>query len=581
MSEAPNQLSADTAQQSPEAYVEAIRAFSQLSQDEHLSCGGHYRELALLFQPPSLASTTAAYSATGNSVSDSFCFVTAVEISQLESGEQQRQVRELSSPRAFSSAPQIGPNCSQLIFLKGYPSHDWLRTLGATFRVDPEFWRRHHALGSSQNIEYHDLPPLRSFSSRTAQLRINTIFNRHDAVTRQEVETWRVESFDRVRRHHVDVERNSSVGDSIVRQIHAHSESIFTIEQNISCTIVTKNGGWAALVWQDIGKPLSSSIIDSDNHGPGHNHVRKRADFCVPIIQHTPKAALYEYRPAAGGSANSLLGSPLRNGPGTMEPRTGSATQSSSFLPAQYGKSLKLSAMRASPLYALSDVFRHSACSSNQKVNMLHIHADEALRRAHRDESLSLADLRFIKKVLDDHAAYLREVIAFLEGATAAWIIQQPQLEQAASSLGVVGASSTNGKKAGAGAGEKKMISDVTETTQRELFEDFRHLLHRVEKLADRCKDGTDIILSGAQLRESQKAIDQAEEVKMLTKLVFIFAPLSFLTSVFGMNFVAPSWRVGVGVFFAGSVLLAICLSMIMYQSPRLLAKKISSYLST
>jgi hypothetical protein len=84
--------------------------------------------------------------------------------------------------------------------------------------------------------------------------------------------------------------------------------------------------------------------------------------------------------------------------------------------------------MRTSPLYALGDVFRHCACSSIQIVNMLHQRVGEALRAAHRPESLSLAGLRFNKEVLDNHAAWysivfctVREEMDFSGIATWYW----------------------------------------------------------------------------------------------------------------------------------------------------------------
>jgi hypothetical protein len=32
-----------------------------------------------------------------------------------------------------------------------------------------------------------------------------------------------------------------------VRQIHMHSESVYTVEQHLSCTVVQKNNGWAGM----------------------------------------------------------------------------------------------------------------------------------------------------------------------------------------------------------------------------------------------------------------------------------------------------------------------------------------------
>ncbi|KAB5584717.1 hypothetical protein GE09DRAFT_1067956 [Coniochaeta sp. 2T2.1] len=45
------------------------------------------------------------------------------------------------------------------------------------------------------------------------------------------------------------------------------------------------------------------------------------------------------------------------------------------------------------------------------------------------------------------------------------------------------------------------------------------------------------ILMNAAAIDESQKAIAQAEGVAKLTTLAFFFVPLSFTTSIFGMNF--------------------------------------------
>lgn len=216
--------------------------------------------------------------------------------------------------------------------------------------------------------------------------------------------------------------------------------------------------------------------------------------------------------------------------------------------------------MRASPLYALGDIFRHSACSSNQMVNMLMGRVEDALRASYLDrhEGLSLKDLRFIKNVLDEHSAYLEEVVWFLQSGVSAWLSPQPTSnfpQHTNQSMNMESSATYN--KSGMG---NKRLSGAIDATQIELLEDYRCLLRRCQRLAARCKDGTDIIINGAALRESQRGIEQAEEVKLLTKLVFLFAPLSFVTSIFGMNFVDLSVKQGLAALVTVAVFLLIAL---------------------
>ncbi|QYS95326.1 hypothetical protein H0G86_002619 [Trichoderma simmonsii] len=524
-----------------DAYSEAVKAFSERSQDDHLLCGIHYRDLALLLHPsplPNLPSDPTLIIAEQTTTAG---YVTVIDLQKVTLPDRQQSEvssrRELSTPKDFLDGPQINADRSQLIFLNGYPSREWVMTLGGTFRIDPEFWRRSQSF--LHHRKYHDLPPLPSFSQRTFHLQVSTIFNRDVPITRERVDSLRVDGWGEIWSHHVNLERQGAVGESIRRQLHAYSESIYSIEQYISCTLVTKNGGWAVVIWLDIGKSTGDCF----------------PDCCTPIIQPTTNAALHfsSRSVSPGRTSSSAL---------FLDPHhaTQSTTQSSRHLSSQYGQSLKVALMRASPLYALGDIFRHSACSSNQMVNMLMGRVEDALRASYLDrhEGLSLKDLRFIKNVLDEHSAYLEEVVWFLQSGLSAWLSPQPtsNFPQHTNQSMNMESSATNNKS---GMGNKK-LSGAIDATQIELLEDYRCLLRRCQRLAARCKDGTDIIINGAALRESQRGIEQAEEVKLLTKLVFLFAPLSFVTSIFGMNFVDLSVKQGLAALLTVAVFLLIAL---------------------
>lgn len=71
---------------------------------------------------------------------------------------------------------------------------------------------------------------------------------------------------------------------------------------------------------------------------------------------------------------------------------------------------------------------------------------------------------------------------------------------------------------------------------QASLDKNYTFLIHRCQKLLARCEAGSSILVSAAQLIEAQKGISQARQVQGLTKLAFIFVPLSFVAGLFGMN---------------------------------------------
>ena len=67
---------------------------------------------------------------------------------------------------------------------------------------------------------------------------------------------------------------------------------------------------------------------------------------------------------------------------------------------------------------------------------------------------------------------------------------------------------------------------------------DFEFLLSRYRQLSLHSQDAISILVSATSLAESQKQITLATQVTKLTILATIFLPLSYCTSIFGMNFV-------------------------------------------
>ena len=555
--------------QNPDAYIEEIKSFSDRSQDDYLLCGVHYQHIARFFR------NSISDDGTSTPSGQSELPLNFVTVLDFAGGKDAITTRELATPQEYVDAPTINAYHSQILFLKGYPSGKWLKTLGATFRVDPEFWRRH--LAFLQHRDFYDLPPLPSFTNRIVQLRLTTIFTRHAAITRRAVEIARAEGPAHLRRHHLDLERGGRVGESIIRRLDVISEDTFTVEQHISCTIAAKNGGWAgkraapaeiiatlltmltvALVWLDSGKPLSSHTTDS--WIGGHGTLIRGPNSCLPAIQHPAKIALRASESIRPRATNSQATPGARSSPVPLE-GLHSVTQSATLFPAQYGVGLQAAHTHSTPLYAIADVFRLAACSSNQFSHLLRSRVDEALRNTPGDESLCLADLRFIKGILDDHLDYLQEVIIFFEGGLDAWSLPRSSV------TGAGAASSNSGKQA---ASEIKS-DELTKTTRADLLADFQAISRRMRALAQRCMEGTNTILNGAMLRESQKAIDQAEEVKLLTKVVFVFAPLSFVCSTLSMQFVDLSWPVGLGVFLGLAFsLLATLMPFLLRRSTRI-----------
>ncbi|KAJ5259308.1 hypothetical protein N7478_012289 [Penicillium angulare] len=100
-----------------------------------------------------------------------------------------------------------------------------------------------------------------------------------------------------------------------------------------------------------------------------------------------------------------------------------------------------------------------------------------------------------------------------------------------------------------------RIDSDVTDEESSESGSDIEidldKLLKDVEKVTERLRVTSASLTSNMALLESRKSIDEAHAVARLTELAFIFIPLSFSTSVFGMQIEQFANHVPIGNFFA------------------------------
>lgn len=232
----------DADHQTAAAYVEAISTHAKRLQEEHLLCGTNFRDLARFLSLPAAGTNNGQLRVAGGKQTWPHAFATCIYL-EPDQSPTAKEFAGSTGPQDFLRGPQLKSGSAQLLFLRGFPSPEWLRVLGAQLRIDPEFFRQH--LGFLQRKDFYDIPALPSFSRNLLQLRVTTIFTRQAAITQQAVQLGRRRSVEDVRKHQVQLEQNAAVGDSIVRQFSIHNENTFTIEQNISCCVVKKNGGWA------------------------------------------------------------------------------------------------------------------------------------------------------------------------------------------------------------------------------------------------------------------------------------------------------------------------------------------------
>jgi CorA-like Mg2+ transporter protein len=287
-----------------------------------------------------------------------------------------------------------------------------------------------------------------------------------------------------------------------------------------------------AIIWLDNGLDLTegqTSWLSSSSQTDG----QKWQTRYLPIIQHKPNGAFKRrpYRRAAGTNAS---GSPAS-----------SLCQSSSLLHLDYGRDLDRHAIAADAFYSLNEVFKFAAFSESQFLNMLDSKLVEELnpKSMLQNEHLTLSNTFYFQRALERHICRIKENIESIENrGLQDWPkhnLEDRQREKVDAAAGI-------------------------------LLRDYKDLLRRAEDLYDRCNKGTQIMMSNASIRESQKAIVQAEEVTKLTRLAFIFIPLSFLCSFFGMNFKQlGTGTLSIWIWFATSapaVIMALLLLELRFQ---------------
>lgn len=318
------------------------------------------------------------------------------------------------------------------------------------------------------------------------------------------------------------VGRNLSASQSIVRAYHVLDKHHFAIEQQDSICLGLTEKGWTVVIWTDTGKPLNA-----DQRGPWASTLRSNQyagrETFLPWVQSHSFAALH---------AASMSIAQDRRPKQEME-------QSASLLHLDYAKILDKQGMAQDPFYALHELIMCCANSEVQFLNAIEMKINANMAREFMpDHTISPANMIYFQGLLDKHAESLRRTtMAISSRDDSGW--PRPS---------------------------DPMMSRKHAKLAHTLVQDYEALLRRTETLSNRCKGRLQILLSRAGIVESNKAIEQAKVVTKLTRLAFVFIPLGFVSSFFGMN-LAPFNRepaFGLWLFFTVAAPLVVVLMILM-----------------
>lgn len=451
---------------------------------------------------------------------------------------------------AYTEHTPQNPVAGRLLFLKGFPSAQWLNLLGAKYEIDPEFFVRHLSLQDGSSGGSPGDPSLLQLSSTANifQLRILTVGSWDTSRSRLSVEELRRHCNASIMKYHEDLrmKQNMPMCASMVRGFLVLDKEHFSLEQTISILLVNHCERWTAVIWTDVGSDLSTSRI-----GPWIE-AQKRLAWVVsihPVFQHRSRIALRSRRHASSNSESSGSGS------------NNKLPQSACLLPLKYGQFLDEKLMELDPFYALHDLFQFAAASELQFLSL--IKRKITMISGGTGEGRVL-ELQVLKATLDEHNEILADNLETIKArGSTTWPGVSSYFRATASQ-----STSRHGP-------DPSTLQAKADLAATQLEREYTRLLSLSGKLSRRCKDCIDAALEQAMYRQTQRTISLTQAMAKLTLLAFFFVPLSFTTSFFGMNFIEmEQGKLRIWVWFVVSVPLLIAAGVFWWLDiPRVVGK--------
>lgn len=271
----------------------------------------------------------------------------------------------------------------------------------------------------------------------------------------------------------------------------------------------------------DQGRPLEKSPP-----GPWTRHIKSKAT-ALPVLQHHHKMAFRTTTNRLDSSANV----------------SAEMQQSTAVLPLQYDSLVALVDLtRRAPQDPLSmciPLFAHAAFSEVQFLNLMESRIQVQINAiADGVPTDALGTFQYFSNILRRHSQQLEDCTRAL-CRLAERSGQGPHADKAGIHMPRIVVPGlrrrTSLSETEAGRHVASSSSDSAFTTQG-ILEDYEQLYARCTDLSRMCTRGISLAMNKATIEESQKAIEQSRQVKKLTLLATFFIPLSFSSSLFGMN---------------------------------------------
>ncbi|KAG9191301.1 hypothetical protein G6011_09389 [Alternaria panax] len=424
--------------------------------------------------------------------------------------QHQRHSYSYTQLQDLVSLPSPGQGQGQVLFLNGHLPGSWIYEVGAKYGIAPEFFRRHvHLWRSTHGPVLHAIARTPSAtSSKGLLLRLNTQgYSIKNKLSMSPSDGFILQARRRLLPDDVEwMPRRlpAAPGGSYIRK-HAYLSNLqFVIEQDISITIESNGDGCTAILWTDVG---SQYLSKSHEYHHFSEHMTAKTETGHRDIRMLPVKVLGMESAIKHPWPLPILDSD------DSKAIDGSLFQTASHLPSELHIMLDDHAIAGQdPLYALAPVLLFAAASENQLLSALQRWHDiiVSTKWNRKDSTEHLEQLILHKHLLDDHANRHEDVLRF---------ISSPRLARWASNL----------------TPEQSAVAQESKDAVRA---DYEFLVSRYRQLSLHYQEAISVLVSATSLAESQKQITLATQVTKLTILATVFLPLSYCTSIFGMNFV-------------------------------------------
>ncbi|KAK2791243.1 hypothetical protein FQN53_006084 [Emmonsiellopsis sp. PD_33] len=512
----------------PENYARAIISLARRYSTTSVFPGNNYVDIKeWMLQDRSLLTTA-------KPEEDSILFASRSEephdlVVVYNSGERKWDVQNYRQEQyeAFSAAPSVCEGGSgQIVFIRGFISPSWVSVIGSKYNIDPEFFRRHmDFLSMSIDRHSYSFPSLATTSDNVFRLCVSTLLHRDD-FGGQDIQSQRSDQATKLGIYKMQQLGSTRVccGDSLVREYSTVCSCFSVVEQWISLCITKVDRGWAVIAWLDQGRPLEKSPP-----GPWTSHIESRATP-LPILQHHPKMAFRTTTSRLDPNANA----------------SAEVQQSTAILPLQYDSLIALVdlARRApqDPLSMCIPLFAHAAFSEVQFLNLMESRIQIQVHTIVEGVPADALDtLQYFFNILNRHAQQLKD-------STRAICKLAERNNQGLNGVRAESPMPKNASPLSPGMGTHRRVSD-SETVRnfgynssqgtfsaKGLLENYEQLHIRCISLSELCTRGITLAMNKATIEESRKAIEQSQRLKRLTLLATLFIPLTFSSSLLGMN---------------------------------------------